>query len=173
MLYSTFIETERLLAIPLDDKQLELYLQKSPFFEETMGLQTSAIHIVEEVEELFREAILPRLKKEEKDIHWFTNWIVIARSSQQVIGDFCFYDFPDAQGLVELGYGVYPSQQNKGYMSELLRGIIEWVKKQDGVRYIRARTERTNVASTKLLLKTGFTCPNEQDAVQFWYYVIS
>lgn len=172
MLHSQFIETDRLLAIPLDSEQLELYLQKTPFFEDMMGLTNSSIYISEEVEELLREAVLPRLKNETANMHWFTNWIAIVRSTQQIIGDFCFYDAPDAQGLVEVGYGVYPSQQKKGYMHELMKGIIGWAREQEGVRYLRARTERTNVASIKLLSKSGFICPDQLEDTQFWYYVI-
>ncbi|MFN3782346.1 MAG: GNAT family N-acetyltransferase [Spirosomataceae bacterium] len=170
MLNSLFIETEHLLAFPLDGEQLTLYLHKSPTFEETMGLQNSFIYISEEVEELFREAILPRIKKEPKNIHWFTNWIIIAKETQQVVGDFCFYDYPDAQGLVEFGYGIYPSQQNKGYMHEIMQGIIAWVKTQDGVQYIRARTDRGNIPSIRVLKKNGFVSPNETEEIQFWYY---
>lgn len=172
MLDLIHIETDHLLAIPLEKEQLELYLQKSPSFEENMGFQISSIFISDEVEELLREAVLPRFLRDDTEIYWFTNWVVIERKTQKVIGDFCFYDYPDAQGLVELGYGMYPAHQNKGFMSELMQGIIEWVKKQEHVRYIRARTEQTNLASVKLLSKSGFMCPNEEEPIQFWYYII-
>ncbi|MCS2957924.1 GNAT family N-acetyltransferase [Bacteroides salyersiae] len=40
------------------------------------------------------------------------------KSENKAIGSACFKNLPDAEGSVEVGYGIYASYRNHGYMTE-------------------------------------------------------
>ena len=53
-----------------------------------------------------------------------------------MVGDLCIVGEPNANGEIEIGYGTYEEFQNKGFMTEVVRGIIEWAKAQITVKSI-------------------------------------
>ena len=63
---------------------------------------------------------------------------------------------PPQKGAVELGYSVLPQFQGRGYATELVCGLIQWVLEQPGVARIVAETEWANPASVRVLIKAGF-----------------
>jgi ribosomal-protein-alanine N-acetyltransferase len=49
---------------------------------------------------------------------------------------------------VEIGYGIDPAYRNRGYMTEAVRGLIDWAFRDPRCRSITApNTERSNIAS--------------------------
>jgi len=59
-------------------------------------------------------------------------------------------------GSVEIGYGILPAYQNRGFMSEAIDGICRFAK-EAGVNCITAETEIENAASQRVLMKNGFS----------------
>jgi RimJ/RimL family protein N-acetyltransferase len=59
---------------------------------------------------------------------------------------------------VEVGYGVRPAVRCRGYVTEGLAAVADWVLTDGGMRRIELRTERTNVPSVRVAEKTGFVC---------------
>jgi len=57
----------------------------------------------------------------------------------------------------------YTEFQNKGFMTEIIEGIIGWVKTEINVKSIIASTEKTNLASAKVLKKNNFIKSGETD----------
>jgi ribosomal-protein-alanine N-acetyltransferase len=53
-------------------------------------------------------------------------------------------------------------------MTEIVRGIVGWVKTQKKVKSIIASTEKTNVASFKVLEKNNFIKIGETDTLFNW-----
>ncbi|MDN0033809.1 GNAT family N-acetyltransferase [Oscillibacter valericigenes] len=72
------------------------------------------------------------------------------------VGDICFKGSPDAEGAVEIGYGIDETYRRMGYATEAVSGIVNWALTQDGVRLVIAQTEPINKISQKVLLKNGF-----------------
>ena len=85
-----------------------------------------------------------------------------------MVGDLCIIGEPNAEGEIEIGYGTYPEFRNKGYMTEIVRGIIEWVKSQPNVKSIIASTDITNIASYKVLVKNRFVKTGETEMLLNW-----
>ena len=85
-----------------------------------------------------------------------------------MIGDLCILGEPNADGEIEIGYGTYDEFQNRGYMTELVGGIIEWAKSQTKVKSILASTDKTNKASSKVLEKNNFLQVGETDTSINW-----
>lgn len=87
---------------------------------------------------------------------WFTYWLIIFTRLPLGIGLAGFKGIPDADGAVEIGYGMAESQQGHGYMSEAVWALIDWAFQQPACRAVTAcQVRHDNVASQQVLLKAG------------------
>jgi ribosomal-protein-alanine N-acetyltransferase len=82
--------------------------------------------------------------------------LVVERSTGEVIGTAGFFG-PPRDGLVEIGYGIVPSRQRRGYATETVRALIETALAQPGVSEIIAHADPANAASIRVLEKNGLT----------------
>ena len=85
-----------------------------------------------------------------------------------MVGDLCMIGEPNDHGEIEIGYGTYDEYKNKGFMTEMVGGIIEWAKNQTIVKSIIASTEKSNTASFRVLEKNGFIKIGETDSLLNW-----
>ena len=85
-----------------------------------------------------------------------------------MIGDLCIVGEPNAAGEIEIGYGTYDEFQGKGFMTEIVGGMIEWTKTQQNVKAIIASTDKTNTASFKVLEKNNFIKIGETETLFNW-----
>lgn len=97
-----------------------------------------------------------QVKKNAELNKWFMRWIVL-RDVQEIVGSISFHGAPNDQGMIEIGLGVHPDFQGRGYAHEALVGMWSWVVEQPGVQVLRYTVSATNVASMKLIDKFGFT----------------
>jgi len=72
-----------------------------------------------------------------------------------IIGTGGFKGRPDTTGMVDLGYGIAPAYQGRGYATEAGAALIAWAFAQPGVRRIFADCLATNPASARVLAKVG------------------
>ncbi|MBO7726098.1 MAG: GNAT family N-acetyltransferase [Thermoguttaceae bacterium] len=85
---------------------------------------------------------------------WFAAWLIRLPDGTRV-GDLCFKGLsPD--GGVEIGYGILPEYQGKGYATETVSAAARWASNQPGVQFIEAETDPENGASQAVLKKAGF-----------------
>lgn len=75
----------------------------------------------------------------------------------RVIGSVIFHGRPDADGMVEVGYGMELKSQGLGYATEATGAQVDWALAQPGVRKVRATTPPWHRASIRVLEKIGFT----------------
>jgi ribosomal-protein-alanine N-acetyltransferase len=81
-------------------------------------------------------------------------WLVVADG--QVVGDCGWRGGPDADGDVEIGYGLAPSARGQGLGTEAVGILVAWAEQQPGVRRVVARVQAGNTASLRLLHRLGF-----------------
>ena len=96
-----------------------------------------------------------------------TFWFLILRDGGAVAGSACFKGAADADGRVEIGYGLEKAFEKQGYMTEAVRALCAWAKQQPGVRQLTAETDPDNRASQRVLQRAGFH-PAEADATRWW-----
>ena len=98
---------------------------------------------------------------------WYAAWFISLRDGER-IGDLCFKGITD-DGGVEIGYGLLTGYCGKGYATEAVGAVVEWALKQDGVKYVEAETEESNIASQSVLMKCGFvpTGKNGEEGPRF------
>lgn len=162
------IETERLILKPLTYEQLEKYIKCDNSLEIELGLNKTSRTISSELKEAFEQTILPNVADKSKNYLYSTLWTAISKVDNKMIGDLCIVGEPNADGEIEIGYGTYEEFQNKGFMTEIVGGIIEWTKTQPLVKSIIASTNKTNKASFKVLEKNNFIKIDQTETLFNW-----
>lgn len=81
--------------------------------------------------------------------------LIIERSTSEVVGSLGLF-WPPSGGRVEIGYGVVPSRQGRGYASEATAALTEFALALDDVHTVHADVEPSNPASARVLEKAGF-----------------
>jgi RimJ/RimL family protein N-acetyltransferase len=85
----------------------------------------------------------------------------------------CIQGEPNEQGEIEIGYGTYEQNQGKGYMTEAVKGMINWAAKQKKVKAVMASTDKTNVTSYTILEKNAFKKVSESENQFNWRFAVS
>ncbi len=102
-------------------------------------------------------AYLARLNAATEADPWTHGFALVHPASRLVIGMASFKGPPDADGVVEIAYGVVPAYQGKGFASEAAHALVLFAFASGRVRMIRAHTLPEPNASTRVLMKCGFT----------------
>lgn len=148
------IETPRLRLTPLSNRQLGLCLHNLPAFETDLGFPFAR----EVLDTSVLRALGMKLKKmslaDPSTHEWYTYWLVILKEERAGIGLAGFKGFPDEGGATEIGYGISPRFQKKGYMTESVRGLMDWAFSHPFCQTVTATTVK-NPASNRLLEKLG------------------
>lgn len=82
-------------------------------------------------------------------------WLVVV--GDEVVGDCGWRGRPDADGVVELGYGLAEPWRGRGLGTEAVAVLAAWTEAQPGVRVVAAQVLVGNEASLRLLSRLGFT----------------
>jgi [ribosomal protein S5]-alanine N-acetyltransferase len=86
----------------------------------------------------------------------FGHRLVVERDTGTVVGGVGFHGLPQA-GEVEIGYGIVPSRQRRGYATEAVKAMVADILEVDGVRTVIAHVDLDNPASIRVLEKSGMT----------------
>ena len=124
--------------------------------------------ISDDLKDALEKQILPNVSDETSNYFYHTIWTVVLRAENKMVADFIFNGEPNEIGEVEIGYGTYNEFQGKGFMTEIVAGIIEWTKTQQVVKSIVASTDKKNVASFKVLEKNNFIKIGETETLLNW-----
>ena len=81
---------------------------------------------------------------------------VVEQASGLVVGGIGFFGPPREGGEVEVGYGVVPSRQGRGYATEALQAMLAMAWADPRVTAVVAGTDPGNAASQRVLEKAGF-----------------
>jgi [ribosomal protein S5]-alanine N-acetyltransferase len=166
------IHTKRLKLQPLTPAQLVQYAKCDGSLEAALNLRPNGRAISPALQEALEETILPNVADPAKNYLYHTLWTAISKGENQMVGDLCIVGEPNAAGEIEIGYGTYDAFQGKGFMTEIVGGIIEWAKTQPVVKAIIASTDKTNIASGKVLQNNHFVAIGETDSEYQWKIVI-
>jgi RimJ/RimL family protein N-acetyltransferase len=162
------IETERLMIKPLTYQQLLKYINADNSLKKELNVNDSARVISPELKDALEKTILPNVSDPGKNYLYSTLWTVIWKDENKMVGDLCFVGEPDADGKIEIGYGTYEEFQRKGFMTEAVGGMIRWAKKQPEIKAIIASTDKSNTASSSVLVKNNFIKVCETEALFNW-----
>lgn len=160
------IETERLKLIPLPYHLLQLSHTNRPAMQRALGLNISSLEMDELFETEYQDAMidfwLPKTLEYPHLYQWYTNWEIVLKSENRIIGGLGLAGEPNANGEAEAGYLIDKRYHRRGYASEALQAITRWVFGHDNVHALIAHTYDGNTASKNLLNKNGFTLMNDE-----------
>jgi ribosomal-protein-alanine N-acetyltransferase len=112
---------------------------------------------------------LPKMKKATEDNYlYLTFWIVIDKLTNTIVAELGFKGPPNRHGEIEIGYGTMPDHQRKGYMTEAVSALIGWASTREGVKAVLAEVEETNIASIRIVQKTGFQQFDKRGKMLWW-----
>ncbi|MFD1171062.1 GNAT family N-acetyltransferase [Oceanobacillus picturae] len=144
------IHTQRLRITPCTEKILQITLRADGY--------EIAPHVKNYLEEY---RIDPSL------MGWGV-WVVIEKEEEKIVGDIGFKGKPDFKKTVEVGYGIVPSAQNKGYATEAVRAIIDWALTSVNVEKILAECHVDNIASIRVLEKINMQkCKHDKEMLKW------
>ena len=152
------IETERLLLVTLLAEEIEALIAGDS----------------ERVETLIGFTFPPDDPNRGVDLSWHLkalredlnqrSWrirVIVERSSGTVVGSINLKGPPNAEGDVEVGWGLNEDARRKGYATEASAAVVNWISKQPGVATISATIPDDNDASKRLAGRLGFVRTND------------
>lgn len=166
------VETKRLIIKPLSYEQLLKYAKCDNSLENELNLNKSSRTISAELKEALENTIIPNVADQTKNYLYCTIWTAISKATNEMVGDLCIVGEPNAEGEIEIGYGTYDEFRGKGYMTEIVGGIIDWAKTQSLVKSIIASTNKNNIASFKVLQNNNFVKIDESETSFNWKYIM-
>ena len=98
--------------------------------------------------------VLEKLDSKAGSPLWWT-YFPILKSEQKLIGS-GGYKGPPKNSMVEIGYEIAVEYQNRGFATEMAKGLVERAFKEEQVQVIWAHTLGEENASTRVLQKVGF-----------------
>lgn len=165
------IETERLKLVPLNFEQLTLLRQERALLETSMGLKISAM----EIDDFFMAEIddamnfwLEGTSTHPDHYQWYTNWDIILKKENMVVGGIGLTGLPDENGEVMTGYLIDKKYHRQGFAAEALSALAEWVFLHPEVRAIKADTPSNNLASQGVLSKNYFVKIGKSEGCLHW-----
>ena len=152
----TPIETTRLRLFVAAPQHSLALIEGVPQFEKLTGLRAGAGLR----EFLVGTEVSPEWIKKLRDAQspdpWIHGFEVVERGGDLVVGFAGFKGAPNANGEVEIAYGIVPDRQNRGYATEAAGALVKFALASGKVRLVLAHTLPETNASTKVLSKCGF-----------------
>lgn len=156
------LETERLYLIPLTAKQIALWVNDISALEKELNCSYQA----EPMQDIFLEIVRGQMEEtlaDETNYLYHSFWLLIRKSDRVVIGSADFKDVPNANGEVEIGYGLGKEFEHNGYMTEAVKAMCDWALKQDGIVHVIAETDIDSPGSQNILKRCGFSLYRQAD----------
>lgn len=127
------ISTKRLRLIPLNAKCLELLINEEKTLKIELSVSSNEVFLDEEL----RQALMFRLSKvleDQENYIWYTNWVIVSKEKNCIVGGIMLKGLPNEQGEVAIGYYIFPQYQGKGYMTDTVRLMKDWLLSQSNVK---------------------------------------
>ena len=150
------ILTLHLKLIALTPEQLKLYLEAPDRLERALGFPVARDILTEVAQRAIRIKLSKMAQAPAQNYAWYTYWLVVPTGQPYGAGLAGFKGVPDDRGEVEIGYGIDPACQGKGYATEAAKALIAWAfQSPDCASVIAPNTKKSNIASNRVLKKAG------------------
>jgi ribosomal-protein-alanine N-acetyltransferase len=84
------------------------------------------------------------------------NWAITLKGDTTLIGVAGFYKINPENFRAEIGYIMHPTYSGKGFISEVVKKLIDYGFNSMNLHSVEAVIAPENYASAKVLLKNGF-----------------
>jgi [ribosomal protein S5]-alanine N-acetyltransferase len=115
------------------------------------------------------EFVIPAVSKcNETTYAWFTHWLIVDKQQQVTVGGIGASGWPDNTGSTMIGYFIDKQQEGRGFATEAVQSLVYWMQSNPTLISIYADTPEDNIASQKVLQKSGFMLEGPIDEGLRW-----
>lgn len=132
----------------IETKRLKIYAASHDMMEEFIASQT-----IDVLKAAYTEMLEGCLRHPEQ-WEWYAIWMIDLKDGTH-IGELCFKGI-DESGSSEIGYGIMDEYEGHGFATEAVTAVVNWALGQACVTCIEAETDEDNIASQRVLEKSGF-----------------
>jgi [ribosomal protein S5]-alanine N-acetyltransferase len=150
------METKSLRLVPHAPEHLRALINGAKFYARSSGMTPANGLRDFIVSDEVSPEWLAALKGATAADPWTYGFAVVHSESGLVIGTAGFGAPPDAEGRVEIAYGIVADYQGRGYATEAASALVVWARKNRLVRIVCAHTLPERNSSTRVLEKCGF-----------------
>ena len=161
------LNAKRLKLIPLQVQHLALAVDNYGEMATELGVKIINTILDEEMQYAMKVRLRKVLEDEENYL-WLTNWAVVLKEENMIIGYIMIKGYPNKNGEVIVGYGIEEKHRKNGYATEALKGLTKWIFENPKAEQVIADTEKENVASHKVLENAGAVKYKETDELIWW-----
>ena len=161
------LESERLRLLPLTAEELAVALEDYEKMQTDLRLNITEATLDEEL----KYAMKVRLRKVLEDVKnymWLTNWAIVNKERNKIVGFIMIKGLPNENGEVIVGYGIDEGYRRNGYATEAIKILKEWIFENPKAAFVIVDTEKTNIASHKVLINVGAVKYKETDELVWW-----
>jgi ribosomal-protein-alanine N-acetyltransferase len=152
------IETERLLLVCLLPEDIEALIAGDA---KRVALQTGFTFPPDDPNRgVDLSWHLRALRTDRTQLAWRIR-VIVERSSNTVVGSINLKGPPNADGDVEIGWGLNENARRKGYATEASAAVINWAIKRRGVTSVSATIPDDNYASQRVAARLGLVRTND------------
>ena len=164
--HSRMLETNRLLLIPVDSEILDSLLESDDAFSQKYDLINDGGEFLTPSLDYLRK-IRQRLTDHPEEYPFAVDYMIVVKDMKTVIGSIDYKYMPDDSGVSEIGYGMSPQYEGRGYMTEALSAMVSYGKEY-GLKRVIADTLIENTKSQNVLKRCGFTF-SKQEGNKYWF----
>jgi RimJ/RimL family protein N-acetyltransferase len=121
-----------------------------------------------EMNEALQNFWLPNTQAYPNLYQWYTNWQVVLKSTNTIIGSIGFGGYPNDHGETSLGYMTDQQHWGLGYATEAVNILAQWGFSFSILKAITADTPLQNLASQRVLAKANFKQTHSQNGLQYF-----
>lgn len=163
------LNTERLRILALNEENLRLLIDDPKKLELQLSLMESVSYLDAELQHAM-EIRHSKLVRDKENYIWYTNWLIVSKSQNCSVGGIMLKGLPNDSGEVVVGYYTLPEYQGNGYMTEAIHSMKNWLLSQPKVKFVVADTEKDNIASHRVLAKSGAVLYKETSELLYWRF---
>ena len=119
----------------------------------------------EEVQRYFAKEPYSDEKQAREDIEWMLKlwregtglrWVISLKDGGEFIGEIGFHNYDRKHRKADVSYKLSQEHWRKGYMSEALQAVLEYIFCDTDINRVQALVNTRNLPSDNLLEKHGF-----------------
>ena len=157
------LETKRLMIRPYEEKDLREYYKLFSDRKNMYYVKDLVIDTIEEAQKSLREAI------ECNETGKARRFCIALKENDKLIGG-TGYDIKSENPMGKIGgmgWFIMPEYQNKGYMTEAVKKVLEFAFMQDNCIRIETGCLKENIPSRRIMEKAGFRKEAEKIKAQW------
>jgi ribosomal-protein-alanine N-acetyltransferase len=155
------LQSIELSLIPMKLHHLQLLAESREKLEKHLNLVPTELELsdpdfLNEFNESITSYLLPQVAAHPDTFEWYTNWLIIDKKTQVIIGGIGVSGLPDESAQTMIGYFVDKNFEGKGVATQAVKLLTAWLFQNENLHSIIADIPPGHVGSQKVLEKANF-----------------